>query len=195
MFTLPMEFTLFRLLLAIAFVGLFYWNSIYSAYGVFLIFIAAIVSDVLDGYFARRGNQVTDLGKLLDPLMDKIIVISALILFVENGIVHSWIAIIIASRELAVSILRSILATKGVVLAADSWGKLKNASQMGAVLLILAMRCLRFTMEALGTWQSQYDSVVFLVSNVSMGSIAGITILSGINYFWWGRRYLTAKGA
>ncbi|HEX8846161.1 MAG TPA: CDP-diacylglycerol--glycerol-3-phosphate 3-phosphatidyltransferase [Pyrinomonadaceae bacterium] len=97
------------------------------------IFLAAALTDVLDGFFARRRRQVSRLGKLLDPIADKMLISAALISLVENRLAPAWAVVIIVGREFAVSGLRSIAATEGVVIAASKMGKLKMLAQVVAV--------------------------------------------------------------
>jgi len=102
-----------------------------------LLFLAASLTDLLDGYLARRRSQVTPFGQFLDPVADKILIISALILLVSEGRVSAWIAIIIISREFIVTGLRVIASLEGVVIAADSFGKYKMFFQSTAMIFLL----------------------------------------------------------
>lgn len=95
-----------------------------------VIFIAAALTDTLDGYIARSRNLVTDFGKFMDPLADKLLVISAMICFVERNTVPAYIIIIIVAREFAISGFRLVAAEKKVVIAASMWGKVKTVVQM-----------------------------------------------------------------
>ncbi len=101
------------------------------------IFIIASLTDSLDGYIARSRNQVTKLGKFMDPLADKLLVASALIALVELGKIPAWIVIIIISREFIISVFRAIAAAEGIVIAASPWGKFKTISQLVAIISIL----------------------------------------------------------
>jgi CDP-diacylglycerol--glycerol-3-phosphate 3-phosphatidyltransferase len=103
------------------------------------IFLAAALTDLLDGYLARRRRQVTTFGKLLDPIADKVLVSAALISLVELDRVAAWMVVLIVSREFAVSVLRNVALTEGVVIVASEFGKAKMVAQVMAVsLLILA---------------------------------------------------------
>lgn len=102
-----------------------------------ILFIIASITDKIDGTLARRNNQVTTFGKFLDPIADKILVISALIILVERQTLPAWIPIIIIFREFAVSGYRMIAVEKGKVIAANKWGKLKTVTQMIAIIFAL----------------------------------------------------------
>lgn len=102
-----------------------------------ILFIIASITDKIDGTLARKKNQVTTFGKFLDPIADKILVISALIILVERQTLPAWIPIIIIFREFAVSGYRMIAVEKGKVIAANKWGKLKTVTQMIAIILAL----------------------------------------------------------
>ncbi|MBE6881491.1 MAG: CDP-diacylglycerol--glycerol-3-phosphate 3-phosphatidyltransferase [Oscillospiraceae bacterium] len=102
-----------------------------------VIFILAALTDALDGYIARKQNIVTDFGKLMDPLADKLMVMSAFICFTAVGLLHPAVTIIIMSREFLVTGLRSIASSKGRVIAADIWGKLKTIAQDVCIIAVL----------------------------------------------------------
>ncbi|MDE0108471.1 MAG: CDP-diacylglycerol--glycerol-3-phosphate 3-phosphatidyltransferase [Bryobacterales bacterium] len=101
------------------------------------IFLAAALTDLLDGYLARRRRQVTTLGKLLDPIADKVLVAAALISLVELDRVAAWMVVLIVSREFAVSVLRNVALSEGIVIVASEFGKAKMVSQVAAVSLLL----------------------------------------------------------
>ena len=102
-----------------------------------IIFVAASITDYFDGKIAREQNLVTDFGKLLDPLADKMLVVTALILLTENNEVHYMCTLIVVLRELTISSIRLVALERGIVIAASIWGKLKTSSQMVALVLIL----------------------------------------------------------
>jgi CDP-diacylglycerol--glycerol-3-phosphate 3-phosphatidyltransferase len=102
-----------------------------------VIFLMAASTDWLDGYLARRRGEVTTLGKLLDPVADKLLTVSAFISLVQLGFAPAWMIVVIVGREFAVSGMRSIAATRGVVIAASRWGKFKTVSQVVAITLLI----------------------------------------------------------
>jgi len=115
----------------------FQYLNEYGVYWAVSIFIIASVTDKLDGYIARKYNQVTNLGKLLDPLADKLLVSAALIVMVAQRLIPAWIALIIIGREVFVSGIRIKAAAKGIVLAADKHGKLKLTLQVIGIAAVL----------------------------------------------------------
>jgi CDP-diacylglycerol--glycerol-3-phosphate 3-phosphatidyltransferase len=104
-----------------------------------IIYVVASITDSIDGYIARKYNLVTDFGKFMDPLADKLLVISSLVCFIEIGVLNSWVVMIIIARELSITGFRTLAANKGITLAANNWGKLKTICQMTTIILILAI--------------------------------------------------------
>ncbi|WP_373898450.1 CDP-diacylglycerol--glycerol-3-phosphate 3-phosphatidyltransferase [Haloimpatiens sp. FM7315] len=134
------------------------------------IFIGASLTDKLDGYIARSRNQITRFGKFMDPLADKLLVTAALVSLVEFHIISSWVAVIIIAREFAVTGLRTIAASDGIILAASWWGKIKTATQMVAIIISLIGK--------------SYPTEFFIVlSKVTIGLAVIATIVSGVDYF------------
>ena len=113
------------------------WLSVWRETVGVLIFLTAAATDWLDGYLARRRGEVTTLGKLLDPIADKLLTSSAFIALVELGLAPAWMVVVIVGREFAVSGMRNIAATRGVVMAASKWGKIKMVAQIVAITLLI----------------------------------------------------------
>lgn len=134
---LPNKLTLFRIFLIPVFIIVMMINIPNKFLIACMIFIIASVTDAMDGHIARKYNLITDFGKFMDPLADKLLVISALTTMIEFDLVAAWMVIIIVARELTVSILRAIAAADGKVIAASSGGKLKTISQMIAIVVLL----------------------------------------------------------
>jgi nicotinamide-nucleotide amidase len=133
------------------------------------LFIVFSLTDILDGQIARRRGTVSDLGKFLDPLADKLFVLSVLIVLVQEGLVAAWVVVVIFSRELIITILRSVAATQGRVIAAAPLGKTKTVMQMTAVALLILQR--------------PYPVVVPL-ADLAVGIAIVFTIWSGLDYLW-----------
>ena len=113
------------------------WGGSANRYICFVLFAGASVTDWFDGYLARKNNLVTDFGKFMDPLADKLLVCSALICMIELGRLPAWMVVIIIAREFIISGFRLIAAEKGVVIAANYWGKFKTATQMIMIILLI----------------------------------------------------------
>ena len=160
-----------------------------------IIFIIASITDKLDGYIARSRNQVTTIGKFLDPLADKILVLSALIILVEYGKIPSWIPIIVLAREFIVSGYRLIAVEKGgKVISASIWGKIKTVTQMFAIILVFLDK-FRFGDFVYGVFteaeaklssslilMTTGEFVINLLSTLMLIISVIATIFSGINY-------------
>ena len=131
------KLTVLRILLIPVFLFVLLSNMPNNFIIALVIFIIASFTDFLDGYLARSLNLVTKLGKFLDPLADKLLVISAMLAFIELGLLSSTVVLIIVSRELIISVFRAIAASEGIVIAASWWGKLKTNSQ---ILMIIIFR-------------------------------------------------------
>lgn len=131
---LPNKITLMRIILIPVFIVVLMLGYHYASA---IIFIVAAASDAVDGHLARKWNLVTNFGKIMDPLADKLLVFSALICLVQLGDVPAWMVIIILARELTITSLRSIAASEGIVIAAGMSGKIKTVFQMVAIPLLL----------------------------------------------------------
>ncbi|MGI6712825.1 MAG: CDP-diacylglycerol--glycerol-3-phosphate 3-phosphatidyltransferase [Bacillota bacterium] len=142
----------------------------YGDYLAAIIFIIAASTDGLDGYIARSRKQITNLGKFMDPLADKLLISAALISLVELGLIKAWVAIIIISREFAVTGLRAIAAGEGIVIAASKLGKYKTVSQIAAIIAIL-LHDFSFSL-----FHMPLGSIILYIAMI-------LTIVSGIDYF------------
>ncbi len=136
-----------------------------------VIFIAASITDFFDGKIARERGLVTNFGKIMDPLADKILVYSALCLFIESDIIAAWMLILILAREFVVAGMRTVAASEGTVLAAGMSGKIKTVLQMVAVIVFLLALCLGDK----GAMVMKAGSIIFYASLV-------MTVYSGTEY-------------
>ncbi len=182
----PNKLTLLRILMIPLFVAALLipavpWRFLVAA----ILFAAASFTDLLDGYLARRDNLVTDFGKFMDPLADKLLVTSAIVCFLELGFTSALVVIIILSRDLLVTSLRLVAAGSGKVIAADIWGKFKTASQMVSIVVILLMQELSIQ----GIIPASVN--VTAIGNILLYITAALTVLSGINYLWKNRSFIS----
>lgn len=137
---LPNKLTVLRMILVPFFVLALLWPFPHHFLIALIIFGAASYTDHLDGMLARKHNQITDFGKFMDPLADKILVISALVCFVSLGLCDVWLVLLIIAREFMVTSIRLVAAGKGSVIAANNWGKAKAVSQIVAICVILLLQ-------------------------------------------------------
>ena len=183
---LPNRLTLLRVVLVPAFMVFELLPITGAHYFIAMaIFIAASLTDLFDGRIARRDNLITDFGKLMDPLADKVLVISALVGFVQLGFGDAWIVVLIIARELLVISLRLMAAGKGSVEAANIWGKMKTVSQMTAIIVVLFLNGLPLP--------SSLYAARFVTGYVFLWVAAGFTVVSGIQYLWLYKGYIDAQ--
>ena len=168
---LPNKLSLLRVLLIPVMVLLMYLPGTACVILSTAVFAIAAFTDFLDGYIARRDHLVTDFGKFIDPVADKLLNLSAMIMLIHCGKLPAWVVIIILARELAVDGLRMVAVGQGRVIAAGPLGKIKTASQM--VVIIFLMLIARLTDAA----------VVSIIGWVGIAWIALITAWSGVDYF------------
>lgn len=183
---LPNKLTLLRVILVPFFVFFMLTDIVpYSAVIALVIFILASVTDALDGHIARSRNLVTTFGKFLDPLADKVLVISALICLNSIGVIGAVPVIIIVAREFMVSGLRLVTANEGVVVAAGIWGKLKTAFTMVAEVAIMLGLCFSFEGQAADIANVVYQILIWIATVLTV--ISGGVYLKG---YW---KYIDAS--
>jgi CDP-diacylglycerol--glycerol-3-phosphate 3-phosphatidyltransferase len=142
-----------------------------------LIFAAAAITDTIDGRIARRDNLITDFGKFMDPLADKLLTASAFIAFIELGYMSSWIVILILSREFLISGFRALAASSGITIAANAWGKFKTVFQMVLIIVILMFRT--GYLDFVQAWIVPLEVLVVV-----------LTVISGATYIYDNREVL-----
>ena len=135
--TLPNILTCVRVLLIPVFMVLAYQNNMPCDIAALIVYVVACLTDYVDGYLARKNNQVTNFGKFMDPVADKLLVMAALLIFIENGTIPAWAVAIILGREFIVSALRMVAASEGLVIAANMWGKAKTMITMITLIFLL----------------------------------------------------------
>ena len=185
---LPNMLTLARIFVIPLFVWLLYdgdpWYSVMAA----SVFTIAAVTDVVDGFLARRWNMITVTGKLLDPMADKLIVAAALIMMVRLGRVPAWIVIVLLSREFIVNGLRQVAASEGLVIAAGQEGKWKTALQLAGIVAL----CIHYTHPVYlvaGTWDVNFNVVgkVLIYLSTFFSAVSAGDVLPGLPQATWRR--------
>lgn len=194
---LPNKLTVMRMALIPVFLVFMLAESVPHRYLIAaVIFAAASFTDYLDGHIARRDGLVTNFGKLMDPLADKLLVFSALVCFIELEMSSALIVFIILAREFLVTSVRLIAAEQGTVIAADIWGKMKTVSQIVWVLIALTALWLEESWPLFMTVSPGASAppapVIFLIglSFVVQTIVVILTVFSGFNYIWKNRSLL-----
>jgi len=179
-FTIPNMLTYLRILMIPLILVVLDRDSRWYSFLGAIIFAGASLTDLVDGYLARKLNQVTILGKFLDPLADKLVVSAVLIVMVPMGRVSSWIVIVLLAREIAVTGLRAIAASEGIVIAAAPLGKQKTAVQMLSIFALLIHYPFIINYFGLFSVQVNFHRVGILFLYVSLA----LSLISGFDYFW-----------
>ncbi len=195
---LPNKLTVIRMIMIVPFVllllgGFHQWGWFTAIFGGILeyvdyialvVFIAASLTDLVDGHIARKYNLVTNFGKFMDPLADKLLVCAAMICLVEMGRIPSWVVIVIISREFIISGFRLVASDKGVVIAANYWGKFKTTFQMIMICLMIVNN---------GHFLGQYANVLQILTDVIMWIALALTVISLVDYVWTNRAVMADK--
>lgn len=206
---LPNKLTVIRIAIVPFFVFFMCYDAVpYRFIWALLLFIAASVTDLLDGKLARKHNLVTNFGKFLDPLADKILVAAALVCFVELNWTYSWVVVIILLREFAVSGVRlaAVSSSKTAVIPANIWGKVKTVFTMIAIIAVLLMHILMslnvmydinsveiFSDIAFSPASGYFGFPVQIITDILMYLTAAITLISGVKYLYDYREFVDPK--
>ena len=156
------------------------------AVSAFAIYVTLSITDKVDGYLARSRNEITDFGKFLDPIADKLLVFSALLLLLERGEVGVWVVFVILVREFLVSALRMVASANGEVIAADTLGKAKTAVTMVAL-------CGYYLAYALLSLGLDLGYTFGLIAWTLMVAAVVLTVVSGVQYFWNARHVVFGR--
>ena len=174
----PNTLTIIRVLLIPFFVAFMLCNiTAYDNYIALAIFVVASLTDTLDGYLARKNNQVTNFGKFMDPLADKLLVCSALICLLNNGMISTVVVLIIIAREFIISGFRLVAVDNGIVIAASWWGKAKTISQMIMIILLIA----------------GFGGVFHTLETAFVYIATVLTVISLMDYIWKNRSVLNEQ--
>ena len=153
------------------------WGGEANRYISLTLFVVASVTDWFDGYLARKNNLVTNFGKFMDPLADKLLVCSAMICMIDLKRLPAWFVIIIIAREFIISGFRLIAAENGIVIAANYWGKFKTASQMIMIILLIL----------------HFDGIFVILEQIFIWLSLALTIISLITYIWQNRTVMSMQ--
>lgn len=184
----PNKLTVFRVILIPFFMAFYLIGETWSLVAALIVFAVATATDRLDGHLARKNNQITTFGKLMDPLADKILIMSALICFLQRDVryINAVVIIIILARELIVTGIRLIAVTEDTVIAASIWGKAKTVSQFVLIIGIMVFEIAGVFVPFLNTI---FNAIILLCVAVAVT----LTIVSGVDYVWKSRKLMTFK--
>ncbi|OGW53707.1 MAG: CDP-diacylglycerol--glycerol-3-phosphate 3-phosphatidyltransferase [Nitrospirae bacterium RBG_13_43_8] len=184
------KITISRIFLAFGFMYLLFLKGFMPKVFSLVVFIIASWTDFLDGFLAKKRNEVSDFGKLMDPIADKILVIAAFLAFVEMKLVPAWIVVIIVFREFMITGLRLIALTRGEIIEAEMAGKHKTVSQMISIYVILLfIICKESGRNVFGFWNQEFESLLKEIIFYMMVITALLTLISGISYLAKNKRF------
>ena len=183
--------TMFRIALTFVFMFFLFVHGFWAKVIALIIFIIAALSDFLDGFIAQRKNMITDFGRLMDPIADKILVLAAFAAFVQMQIIEAWMFVIIVSREILITSLRLFALNKGKVLSATRAGKHKTVSQMLVIFAILGFIVLKEIMLTYFTWNPGWEKMFRQGIYFLMLLTVGLTLYSGLSYLWDNRKIIS----
>ncbi|HQQ06293.1 MAG TPA: CDP-diacylglycerol--glycerol-3-phosphate 3-phosphatidyltransferase [Candidatus Omnitrophota bacterium] len=185
------KLTVLRIILTFVFMLLLSVHQLWWRIASLLVFSIAALTDLLDGRIAHKYHMVTDFGKLMDPIADKILVLSAFAAFVQMQLVKDWMFMIIISRELVITYFRLFALNKGKVMSAGKMGKGKTVSQMVIIFVILGFIVFKEMMLAYFIWNPAWESMFHQGIDAFMWVILALTIYSGCSYLWQNRKIIT----
>lgn len=183
--SVPNALTVSRLILALALIAALASGLPYSKSLALVLFVVAGITDYFDGYLARTRYGVSPFGQLMDPLTDKVLICSAFVALVEQGVVSAWIVVVIVAREFLVTGLRLLAANEGKVLEAGRWGKHKMVGQIvGVTMLLLGLAIRDDLLRA--AWPAYREDFAFAFRWFALAvsiAVAGVTLVSGAMYY------------
>lgn len=180
---LPNKLTLTRIALSPVFMALILIEDTRAKLASLVVFVIAALTDLGDGYFARKTGRVTGFGKFMDPLADKILTSTAMIALVALGYVRGWMVIVIVAREFLITGIRSMAAYRGMLIVPSFWARVKTVMQMLTISVILLFVYLKTALIPLGyNWPMFESDMTILVFDVLMGLTMIITVATGIDY-------------
>ncbi len=179
----PNKLTIIRILLTPIFLAVILWEGLPHRFLIAcLIFSIASITDAIDGKLARKNNQITNFGKFLDPIADKVLTTAALLAFMTMGLCNIWIVMLVLTREFAIASIRMIAAAGGVVIPANIWGKIKTVSQMTFTILIMLLGEVYYILADFNAELLAKLPELSLISNGLLWITAILTVISGAIY-------------
>ncbi|MDD5108042.1 MAG: CDP-diacylglycerol--glycerol-3-phosphate 3-phosphatidyltransferase [Candidatus Omnitrophota bacterium] len=183
--------TMSRILLTFVFMFFLFCHGLWPKILSLIVFSLAALSDLFDGMIAQRRNMVTDFGRLMDPIADKILVLAAFAAFVQLQLIDAWMFMIIVSREILITSLRLFALNKGKVLSAARAGKHKTVLQMLVIFAILGFIVLKEIVLKYYTWNPAWENIFRQGIFFLMLLTVGLTLFSGLSYLWENRKVIT----
>ncbi len=187
---LPNKLTLSRFVMTFFFIYFISRESLAAMMSATFIFSLASFTDYLDGYLAKKNNQISDFGVMMDPIADKFLILAAFIAFVRMQIVDDWMVVVILGREIIVTGFRLFAMSRGKVLAAERAGKHKTVSQIVAIFSILGLLIFRASWMALSQWSMNIETWWQIVVDILMLITVVLTLISGISFMIKNRKLL-----
>jgi CDP-diacylglycerol--glycerol-3-phosphate 3-phosphatidyltransferase len=184
------KLTVLRIILTFVFMFFLFTSGLWAKVASLVIFIFAAISDYLDGMLAKKRNMITDFGRLMDPIADKILVLAAFVAFVQMQLIDAWMFVIIVSREILITSLRLFALNKGKVLSATRSGKHKTLSQMLVIFSILGFIVFKEIMLAYFTWNPYWEKIFRQGIYILMAFTMALTLYSGLSYLWDNRKII-----
>ncbi len=188
---LPNKITVLRILLAFIFMILLFSRGVIFKISAFGVFVLAAFTDYLDGFIAKKYDIISDFGKIMDPVADKVLTLSAFLAFVEMKLIPAWMIVIIIMRELLITGIRIMALRRHAVLPAGKGGKHKTVSQMMSIFVILIFIVIKeMGTGTVGFWNASFEywyrQLIFILMLITVA----LTIISGISYLAGNREYL-----
>jgi len=184
------KLTILRIILTFIFMFFLFCQGLWAKVASLSIFIFAALSDFFDGLIAQRKNMVTDFGRLMDPIADKILVLAAFAAFVQMQLIDAWMFVIIVSREILITSLRLFALNKGKVLSATRAGKHKTVFQMLVIFCILGFIVAKEVMLVYFTWNPSWEKMFQQGIYILMLFTVLLTLYSGLSYLWENRKII-----
>ncbi len=184
------KLTVLRIILTFVFMFFLSFHGLWAKILSLAAFILAALSDYFDGRIAKKMNMVTDFGKLMDPIADKILVLAAFAAFVQMQLIDAWMFLIIISREILITSLRLFALNKGKVLSAAKAGKHKTVSQMIVIFVIMGFIVFKEVMLTFFTWNPGWEQLSHQWIYVLMAVTVALTLYSGLSYLWENRKII-----